>query len=76
MGYFRLRLQRIVCTTFPVDDTYFIGIMAKTGSSIIQRIEHNKVEVFAFELSFGILLLIIGFERKANQALLFSFYGS
>jgi hypothetical protein len=50
--------------------------MAETGSCIIQRVEHNKIEVLAFELSFGILLLIIGFERKANQALLFSFYGS
>ena len=27
--------------------------MAETGSSIIQRVEHNKIEVLAFELSFG-----------------------
>ena len=47
--------------------------MTETGSRVVQRVEHDKIEILPFEFSFGILLLVVRFEGKAYQQLVFSF---
>ena len=54
----------------PVNNTDFICIIPKSRSGIIQRIKHDKVEILPFQLTLGIVLLVICFKCKAYQFLL------
>ena len=49
-----------------VDDTDFIGIVLKSGSVVIQGIEHDEVEVLSLELLFGMFLFVRCLERKTD----------
>ena len=51
--YFLFRLQRIILATFAINNANLVCIMTEAGSCIIQGVKDDKVEVFAFELSFG-----------------------
>ena len=60
-------LQRIILFTIPVYNTDFIGIVTESGAFVIQRIEHDKVQILTVQLIFRILSFVIGFEGKPYQ---------
>ena len=56
LRYFLFGLQRIILATFAINNANLVCIVTEAGSRVIQRVEDDKVKVFTFELSFGILL--------------------
>ena len=71
LRYFLFGLQRIILATFAINNANLVCIVTEAGSRIIQRVEDDKVKVFTFELSFGILLFVICFEVNEPQDLFF-----
>ena len=57
LRYFLFGLQRIILATFAINNANLVCIVTEAGSRVIQRVEDDKVKVFTFELSFGILYL-------------------
>lgn len=66
LRYFLFGLQRIILATFAINNANLVCIVTEAGSRVIQRVEDDKVKVFTFELSFGILLFVICFEGKPH----------
>ena len=66
LRYFLFGLQRIILATFAINNANLVCIVTEAGSRIIQRVEDDKVKVFTFELSFGILLFVICLEGKPH----------
>ena len=66
LRYFLFGFQRIILATFAINNANLVCIVTEAGSRVIQRIKDDKVKVFTFELSFGILLFVICFEGKAH----------
>src|SRR3712207_4180721 len=74
--HFFFALQRIIRPPLPVDDADAVGIVPEARARIVERIEHDEVEVLALELSFGVPLFVIGLKGKAHQQLVFLFLPS
>ena len=58
----------------PADDGYFIRVMTEARSWVIQRIEHDEVKVLPFQFFVRVCRLVMGFEGKAYDSLLFTFH--
>ena len=50
-----------------VYDTDFIGIATKTGSLVVQGVQHDEVQILAVELVFRIHLLVMSLKGKAYE---------
>ena len=66
LRYFLFGLQRIILATFAINNANLVCIVTEAGSRVIQRVEDDKVKVFAFEIKLGILLFVICFEGKPH----------
>ena len=69
-SHFLLGFQRVGGGTFLIDDGDFIRIDPETGSLVVQRVEHDEVEVLAFKLAFGVGCFVVGLEGKSHQYLI------
>ena len=58
---------RVVRLSLVVYDTDFIGIATKTGSLVVQGVQHDEVQILAVELVFRIHLLVMSLKGKATR---------
>ena len=57
--------QRIDHGIGPADNGYFIRVMTEARPWVVQRIEHDEVEILPFQFFVRMRRLVMGFEGKA-----------
>ena len=72
--HFFFAFQRIDHGIGPADNGYFIRVMTEARPWVVQRIEHDEVEILPFQFFVRMRRLVMGFEGKAYEFLSLTFH--